>query len=159
MRWIFVLMFAGLGAMLLYVGATQHVLQQRISAHARPVEVEIIRSEVTRSVSRDTDQSLSRNTSTTTYAPEVRFRYIVNGRAYESEMLRPNIIEATLGSHEDAAAEIAAFPVGARVQGFVDDAHPESAFLIMEKGVGPVVFVIVGLIALGVAFLAFRFIR
>ena len=159
MRGVFVLMFAGLGAMMLYVGVTQYFLQQRIAAHARPIEVEIIHSEVTRSVSSDTDPSLSRNTSTTTYTPEVRFRYLMEGRAYESAMMRPNIIETTYGSHEDAAAELADYPIGARVPAWVDDAHPENAFLILEKGVGPIVFTIVGLIALGVAHLAFRFIR
>lgn len=159
MRWIFVLMFAGLGAMMVYVGVTQYVLQQRIAEHARPIEVEIIRSEVTRSVSSDTDQRALRDNSSTTYAPEVRFRYIVNGREYESAMVRPNIIETTYGSHEAAAAELVEYPLGARVQAWVDDAHPENAFLILEKGIGPIVFVFVGLIALGVAFLAFRFIR
>jgi hypothetical protein len=159
MRWVFVMMFAGLGAMMLYVGVTQYALQQRIAEYARPIEVEIIHSAVTRSVSGDTDPSLSRNTSTTTYAPEVRFHYVIDGRDYESAMMRPNIIETTYGSHEDAAAELADYPLGARVQAWVDDAHPENAFLILEKGIGPIVFMIVGLVALSVAFLAFRFIR
>ncbi|WP_167755839.1 DUF3592 domain-containing protein [Vitreimonas flagellata] len=159
MRWVFVLMFAGLGAMMLYVGVAQYVLQHRIAEYARPIEVEIIHSEVTRSLSSDTDPSLSRNTSTTTYTPEVRFRYVVEGRAYESAMMRPNIIETTYGSHEDAAAALADYPLGARVQAWVDDAHLENAFLILEKGIGPIVFTIVGLLALGVAYLAFRFIR
>lgn len=153
------LMFAGLGAMMLYVGVTQYVLQERIAAHARPIEVEIIRSEVTRSESSDTDQRIGRDNSTTTYAPEVRFRYVVNGDEYESAMMRPNIIETSYGSHEAAAAELAEYPLGARVQAWVDDAHPGNAFLILEKGVGPIVFMIVGFVALGVAFLAFRFIR
>lgn len=159
MRWVFVLMFAGLGAMMFYVGVTQYALQQRIAEYARPIEVEIIHSEVTRSVSSDTDTRIGRDNSTTTYAPEVRFRYIIEGRAYESAMMRPNIIETTYGSHEDAAAELADYPLGARVQAWVDDAHPENAFLILEKGIGPIVFTIVGLLALGVAYLAFRFIR
>ncbi|HVK79378.1 MAG TPA: DUF3592 domain-containing protein [Verrucomicrobiae bacterium] len=159
MRWVFVLMFAGLGAMMLYVGVTQHFLQQRIVEYARPIEVEILHSEVTRSVSSDTDTRIGRDNSTTTYAPEVRFRYVVNGRAYESEMMRPNIIETTYGSHEDAAAELVDYPSGARVQAWVDDTHPENAFLILEKGIGPIVFMIVGLVAFGVAYLAFRFVR
>ncbi|MEZ5947448.1 MAG: hypothetical protein R3C04_11480, partial [Hyphomonas sp.] len=72
MRWLFVILFGGLGVMLLYVGVTQYFLQKRIAAHARPVKVEITRSDITRSVSKDTDRSVARNTSTTTYSPNVR---------------------------------------------------------------------------------------
>jgi hypothetical protein len=108
-------MFGGLGVMLIYVGATQYFLQKRIAANARPVEAEIIRSDVTKSVTRDTDRSVTRNTSTTSYAPNLRFRYFVDGVPHESEMLRPNIIGTGFASYEEAANEIAPFPVGAKV--------------------------------------------
>ena len=157
MRWLFVLMFGGLGLMLLFVGVTQYVLQKRIAANARPVQAVIIRSEVTRSVSNDTDPSLSRNTSTTTWSPDVAFRYEVNGIFYESDMLRPNIIGAGFASQADAAAEIATFPLGARVSAFVDEAHPDKAFLVMETGAGPVVFMLVAPLALAAAWASWRF--
>lgn len=157
MRWIFVVMFGGLGAMLIYVGVTQYFLQKRIAANARSVEAEILRSDVTKSVTRDTDRSVTRNTSTTSYSPNVRFRYFVNGVPYESDMLRPNIIGTSFASHEEAANEIAPFPVGARVTAFVDDGRPDKAFLILEKGAGPIVFMLVGPLALLAAYLAFRF--
>lgn len=157
MRWIFVVMFGGLGAMLIYVGVTQYFLQKRIAANARPVEAEILRSDVTKSVTRDTDRSVTRNTSTTSYSPNVRFRYFVNGVRYESDMLRPNIIGTSFASHEEAANEIAPFPVGAKVTAFVDDGRPDKAFLILEKGAGPIVFMLVGPLALLAAYLAFRF--
>lgn len=157
MKWLFVILFGGLGVMLIYVGVTQHFLQKRIAAHARPIEAEILRSDVTKSVTKDTDRSPARNTSTTSYSPNVRFRYFVDGSPYESEMLRPNIIGRGFASHEEAAAEIAAFPVGAKVTAFVDDKHPDRAFLVMENGAGPAVFMLVGPLALAAAFLAFRF--
>lgn len=157
MRWLFVLMFGGLGLMLLVVGAAQYFLQKRIAAHARPVQAEIIRSEIIRSESKDTDTSLTRSTSTITWSPEVAFRYEVNGIFYESEMLRPNIIGTSFASREEAAAEIAAFPVGARVSAYVDEAHPGKAFLLMEAGSGPIVFMLVAPLALGAAFAAWRF--
>lgn len=157
MRWIFVLMFGGLGAMLVYVGVTQYFIQKRIAANARPIQVEIIRSDVTRSESKDTDRSLTRNTSTISWSPNVRFRYVVNGRTYESEMLRPNIIGTSYASQAEAAEVIAPYLVGAKVLAYVDDRHPDKAFLILEKGAGPVVFMLVGPIALAAAYLAFRF--
>ena len=157
MRWIFVLMFGGLGVMLIYVGVTQYFLQKRIAANARPVEAEIIRSDVTKSVTRDADRSASRNTSTTSYSPNVRFRYFVDGVPHESGMLRPNIVGTSFASHEEAANELAPFPVGAKVTAFVDDARPDKAFLILENGAGPLVFMLVGPLALLAACLAFRF--
>ncbi len=157
MRWLFVLMFGGLGLMLLVVGAAQFFLQKRLAANARPVQAVIIRSEVIKSVSKDTDTSLTRNTSTTTWSPEVAFRYEVNGIFYESDMLRPNIIGTGFASQADAAAEIAAFPAGARVSAFVDEAHPDKAFLLMETGAGPVVFMLVAPFVLAAAWASWRF--
>ncbi|HPF24551.1 MAG TPA: DUF3592 domain-containing protein [Hyphomonas sp.] len=157
MRWLFVLLFAGLGAMLIYVGVTQFFLQRRIAANARPVDAEITRSDITKSVSMDTDRSVARNTSTTSYTPNVAFRYSVNGTVYESDMFRPNIIGTGYSSHEDAAAELAPFPLGAKVTAWVDEAHPDKAFLILEKGNGPIVFMLVGPLAFAAAYLAFRF--
>lgn len=52
---------AALGATLIYVGVTQFFLQRRIAANARPVDAEITRSDITKSVSMDTDRSVARN--------------------------------------------------------------------------------------------------
>lgn len=157
MRWLFVILFGALGVMLLYVGVTQFFLQRRIAANARPVNAEITRSDVTKSVSMDTDRSVAHNTSTTSYTPNVAFRYSVGGVEYESDMFRPNIIGTGYSSHRDAAAELAPFPLGAKVTAWVDEAHPDKAFLILEKGNGPIVFMLVGPLALAAAYLAFRF--
>jgi hypothetical protein len=78
-RWITFLIFGGGGLGLLYVGVTQYLLQRRLIANAIAIEVEIVKSEVFKSVSADTDQRLDRNTSTTTYRPDLRFRYAYDG--------------------------------------------------------------------------------
>lgn len=157
MRWVFVAIFGGLGVMLIYVGITQFFLQRRIAANARPVEVEIIRSDISESTTHDSDPSASRSTSTTTWSPNVAFRYSVNAETYESSLLRPDIIGTSFASQEAAAEEIAAFPLGAKVSAWVDEAHPDKAFLILEKGAGPIVFMLVGPLALLAAGLSWRF--
>jgi hypothetical protein len=81
----------------------------------------------------------------------------VNGVTYESDMFRPNVIGTGYASHADAAAELAPFPLGAKVSAWVDEAHPDKAFLILDKGTGPIVFMLVGPLALAAAYLAFRF--
>ncbi|MEX1249713.1 MAG: hypothetical protein WEA77_00760 [Hyphomonas sp.] len=76
---------------------------------------------------------------------------------YESSQLRPNIIGTSFASQEDAAAEIAAFPVGARVVAHADEAHPGNAFLKFEAGAGLVVFMLVAPVALAAALASWRF--
>ena len=44
------------------------------------------------------------------------------------------IFGASFASHENAAAEIAAYPAGARATAHVDEAHPDKAFLKLETG-------------------------
>jgi hypothetical protein len=145
-RWFVLLIFGGGGLALLYVGVTQYFLQRRMVAHSRPIEVEIVKSEVFSSTSMDTDPGLSRNTSTTTHRAEIRFRYTVNGVPYESDLLRPNIIVQGHASADSAREELKPYPIGARIMAFVDPEHPDKAFLTMEEGAGPMVFIILGLL-------------
>ena len=105
--------FGGGGLALLYVGVTQYFLQRRLMANAIAIEVEIIKSEIFQSVSADTDQRLNRNNSTTSFRPEIRFRYTFAEREYESDLLRPAIIVRGYASAENAAKELAAFHIGA----------------------------------------------
>src|SRR5262245_51478147 len=129
-RWIALFIFGGFGLVLLYVGVTQFFLQRRLLANAVTIEVQIIKSEVFKSVSADTDTRLGRDNSTTSYRPDVRFRYSYLGSDYESDLLRPNIIVHDYASKESAASELEPFPVGARVRAYVDAKHPDKAFLI-----------------------------
>ena len=145
-RWITVLIFGGGGVGLLYVGVTQYFLQRRLMRHAIPIEVEIVKSEVFKSASADTDRRLDRNNSTTSFRPEVRFRYVFAGREYESDLLRPTTIVQGYASAENAAKEIALFPKGSKALAYVDPQHPDKAFLQKETSAGPAVFMIVGVI-------------
>jgi hypothetical protein len=102
------LIFGGGGLALLYVGVTQYFLQRRLMANAIAIEVEIIKSEIFKSVSADTDQRLNRNNSTTSFRPEIRFRYTFAEREYESDLLRPTIIVRGYASVENATKELGA---------------------------------------------------
>jgi hypothetical protein len=143
---ITLLICCGFAAMFLYVGATQFWQQRRNLAHAEPVDALIVHSAVKVSRTRDSDQRVGFSNSTTSYMPEVRFRYAVAGTEYESERLHPTIIERSYASELAAAEVLAPFPLDARVRAHVDAAHPDRAFLIAEKGNGPLVFLVLGVL-------------
>jgi hypothetical protein len=145
-RVIILLIFGGFGVVMLWVGVTQYIQQRRLLTSSRDVEAEIIESRVEKCRSSDTDNRPLRDNSTISYRPLVRFRYRVGDRPYVSDMLRPTIIIRSFASHESAAEEIAAYPEGAIVTARVCDAAPEKAFLVAEASVGPMVFMIVGLL-------------
>jgi hypothetical protein len=145
-RWIALIIFGGGGIVLLYVGVTQYFLQRRLLANAITTEARIIKSEVHKSVSSDTDNRLGRDNSTVSYGPDVRFRYIFRGTEYESDLMRPNIIVHSYASADSVSQELAPFPVDASIPAYVDPENPDKAFLLRESGAGPLVFIIVGLI-------------
>ena len=145
-RIITLLLCCGFAAMFLYVGAIQYWQQRRNLAHAEPVDALIVHSTVKVSKTRDTDQRVGFSNSSTTYSPEVRFRYDVAGTEYESERLHPSIIEQSFASLSEAAAVLAPFPLQARVRAHVNKAHPDQAFLIAERSSGPLVFLILGVL-------------
>ena len=145
-RIITFVIFGGFGLMLLYVGATQLIQQRRSLTNAERVDAVIVHSEVFTSTSADTDARLLRSNSTTSHRPDVKFRYAVGGQQYESDLLYPTIIVTSYASRDEAAKELAPFPVNARVRAFVDPSHPEQAFLIANAGKGPIVFIIIGLL-------------
>ena len=140
------IIFGGFGFVMLYVGITQLFMQRRLLANAERVQATIVHSEVFTSTSSDTDPRPLRSTSTTTHRPDVRFRYRVGGREYESDLLHPSIIVRTYGSREAAAEALAPFPVNATVSAYVDPSLPDKAYLIATAGNGPVVFMVVGVL-------------
>ena len=115
-------------------------------SNAVPIDVEIVKSEVLKSVSSNTDRRLLHNNSTTSYRPELLFRYTYGGREYTSDLLRPNIIITGSASAESAAEELKPFPVGARVKAYLDPGIPDKAYLLQEKGAGPAVFMVIGIL-------------
>ena len=150
-QWIVFLLFAGFGVTLAYVGITQWYLQRAILSAARPVEATITRSEVFESRSSNTDRRPLRDNSTTSYRPEVRFTYVVDGHSYESDLLYPTIIVQGYASRDSAAAELIPFPLGAKVSAHVDPAHPDKGFLIAQRSAAPTIFIIVGVALIPIA--------
>ena len=131
---------------MLYVGITQYFLQRRLLANSVAIDVEIVKSEVFKSVSANTDRRLLHNNSTTTYRPELLFRYFYNGREYTSDLLRPTIIVQGSSSAESAAEELKPFPLGAKVKAYLDPGNPAKAYLLREETSAPLVFIIIGLL-------------
>lgn len=152
------LLFAVFGLFLASFGLREWWLQDRLLQRARPIDVVITKSEVFVSRSHDSDRRPLRSNSTTSYRPDIAFAYEVGGRRYESEHWRPTCIVTSFASREAAAAELAPYPVGARVKAFVADFAPERAFLHAEAGRGPLVFVIVGLLVVPLAWFGSRLI-
>lgn len=157
MKLIFVGGALGLGLMLLVVGVREFVMQKRTLEGVVPVDAVIMSAGVVKSVSHDTDPRPLKSTSTTSYSPEVKFRYSVDGQGYESDMLRPTVIGRGYASQSDAQEEIAAFVPGAVVTAFVNPEFPKRGFLIAERSSGPVVFMVVGTVLLPIAGLLFKF--
>lgn len=145
-RWITFILFGGLGFVMLYVGITQYFQQRRLLRNARRIDVTITRSEVITSKSANTDRRPLRNNSTTSHRPEVRFRYEIDGRTYESDLLTPTIIVTSSASRESAEEFLKPYPVNARVSAWVDPASPDKAFLQLERSAGPIVFIILGVV-------------
>lgn len=147
---------AGFGLVMLYVGLTEWAVQRRALRCAAPVDAEIVWHDVVESRSMDTDNRPLRDNSTTSYRPEVKFKYEYGGAWYVSDLLRPTVIVQGYASREGAEAEIRDFPMGARVRAWVDPAAPERGFLTAEWSAGPVVFAVLGLLLPPVGWLASR---
>jgi len=144
-RLIVFILFGGFGVFLFIVGLTQYVQQRRLLAAAQPIDAVITRSEVHSSRSSPVGKRPLRDQGITTHRAEVAFRYEIDGREYESDLMRPAIIVRGYASSEGAAEELRSFPVGAHVKAYVDPTRPDKAFLIPEPAPGPLVFMIVGL--------------
>jgi hypothetical protein len=155
-RVIAMVIFGSFSLMMLHVGVGQFVQQRTLTVGAKIVEATITKSEVRMSKSSDTDQRLGRDNSTTSYTPEVRFAYEVDGKTHESEMLYPTQIVQGYASEESAAMELRAFPLHARVRAHVHPSHPDKGYLIPQKSYAPAVFIVIGLVLPVVTWLVTR---
>lgn len=145
---IFVLMFGGLGVMLIGVGVREWFIQRRVMATAVAVDAVILSVDVKSSRSADTDQRVLRDNSTTSHTPEVRFEYVYKGVRYESDMLYPTVIVTGYASRESAAEEIRAYTPGMKVRAYADASFPERGFLRLEWSSNPKWFVVAGVLSL-----------
>lgn len=143
-RIIVTILFGGFGVFMFVYGLRQFLLQRRLLRNAVPVSAVIMHSEVFSSRSSDTDRRTLRDNSTTTHRPDVRFRYEVGGRTYESDLMYPNSIVVTHASRDAAAEALKPYPRDATVRAMVDPSVPDKAFLVAQAGAGPKVFMIVG---------------
>ncbi|MFT3685462.1 MAG: DUF3592 domain-containing protein [Phycisphaerales bacterium] len=143
----------GFAGMFLVVGTRQFFEQRTLLSNAEQIEVEITRSEVVVSKTEDTDRRLNRDNSTTTYRPEVEFTYLDRGVRYKSDRLYPTIIMRTFAGHDSAAEVLAPYRVGTKVKAHINRAMPDKAYLIAERGAGPVVFMSLGVLLLPIAWL------
>lgn len=137
---------AGFGIMMLYVGITQYFLQRALVADPKRVTVTIIQSEVSKHQSSNTRREPLRDDSTISYNAEVKFSYTIDGKMYESDMIKPTIIVQGYASRSSAEDVIKPYPLGAKVEAYYGVGHPDKAYLIRETSAGPVVFIIVGLV-------------
>ncbi|MBS0192141.1 MAG: DUF3592 domain-containing protein [Phycisphaerales bacterium] len=154
---IFVLVFGGLGVMLIAVGAREFFLQRRLMASAVEVDAEVLSAEVRHTTSADTDRRLLRDNSTTSYVPEVRFAYTVGGVRYESDQLYPTVIVSGYASRESALEEIRGYAPGAKVRAYADAATPQRGFLRFRSSANPVWYIVAGVLTLGVLAVISRF--
>lgn len=145
---IFVLMFGGLGIMLIVVGTRELFIQRRVMAGAVAVDAVILSAEVKTSTSSNTDRRLLRDNSTTSHTPEVRFEYTLNGVRYESDMLYPTVIVTGYASRESAADEIREYTPGVKVKAYADASFPERGFLRLESSSNPKWFIVAGVLSL-----------
>ncbi len=154
---VFTLMLGGLGVMLIVVGCREFVAQKRVMAMAVPVEATILSVRVVSSRSIDSDTRLLRDNSTTSHTPEVRFAYTLGGVRYESDQLRPTVIQRGYASAEAAAAEVAEYKVGSQTKAYADASMPERGFLRLHSSSGPVWFIVAGCLSFGLLAVVFRF--
>ncbi|QJR37537.1 DUF3592 domain-containing protein [Gemmatimonas groenlandica] len=157
-RAITMLIFGGFGVMFLYVGLTQFLQQRRSLANAVEIVATIAYSAVHTSTSADTDGRLISSNSTTTHRPDLRFTYVVAGKAYESDLLYPTIIVRGYASREAVEEVLAPYPVNATVPAYVDPSHPGEAFLIAERSSAPIVFLVLALLVPLVAWFVSKYI-
>jgi hypothetical protein len=136
--------FGGFGIVLLVVGVRNLLQQRRFLSNPRRIEVTIVKSEIKKLTTRDTKHGDLRDTSTNSYRPILEFSYEIDGKQYQSDLLRPSEIVQDFASQSSAADVLAPYPLGKTVQAYYQPSAPEKAFLIAEASAGPWVFIVLG---------------
>ncbi|MFA6046433.1 MAG: DUF3592 domain-containing protein [Phycisphaerales bacterium] len=142
MKMTLIAVFGVISLVMLAMGIYEFYMQQRLLANAQPVQVTITESGIVYSQDISTDNN--GGVPAPSYSPLVKFTYELGGTPYESSLLRPLITGRTYTSHAAAANELTPFPVGARIQAFVNPTYPDKAYLLKETSRSPVIFMIIG---------------
>jgi hypothetical protein len=96
----------------------------------------------------DSQVASSSDSDGTTYRVEVRYRYTVDGREYESS--RYDFLETSSSGYDDKAAIVARYPPGTQTSCYVSPTDPTQAVLVRRfspvylVGLFPLLFVLVG---------------
>jgi len=96
-----------------------------------PVEAVVLSREITSSTDSD---------GGTTYKPIIRYRYTVDGRAYESDQVMP--IALSTSSRSWAQSYLDRYPVQEKTTAYVDPGDLAEAFLVREASFFPYVFML-----------------
>jgi hypothetical protein len=102
-----------------------------------PVQGEVTHSEV--GVNRDGDGS--------TFYPDIRFRYTVDGQKYDTGQYRIQVINSSGRSGKQKV--VRRYPVGSKVEAWYDPDQPEVAVINKSFSFFPVIFLAIGVIVLG----------
>ena len=126
---MFVLAFGGFGGWGVY--------QQFRVRHFLSVQGEVTHSEV----------GVNRSTEGSTFYPDIRFRYTVDGQTHDTGEYRIQVISS---SGQSGKQEIVRrYPVGSKVQAWYDPDKPEVAVIDNSFSFFPVIFLAIGVIVLG----------
>ena len=127
---MFVILFCGFGGWGVY---------QQLRVHQfLPVQGEVTHSEV----------GVNRSTEGSTFYPDIRFRYTVDGQTHDTGEYRIQVISSSgQGSKQEIVRR---HPVGSKVQAWYDPAKPEVAVIDNSFSFFPVIFLAIGVIVLGI---------
>lgn len=127
---LFVIVFGGFGGWGVYQ-------QFRVRGFA-PVEGVVTHSVV----------GASRGDDGTTYYPDIRFRYTVDGKTYDSGEYR--IQQISSSGRRGKARIVRQYPVGKKVPAWYDPGDPDTAVIDRSFSFFPVIFFAIGVVVLGV---------
>jgi len=113
--WALVFLAAGVAVLIYGIGI---IREARACARWPQVIGTVIRAEA---------QVVGREKNRTTYAPNITYRYVVDGKSYESS--RHTLVPRNTTSTQQLQAVLASFPVGGTVAVFYDPADPARCVL------------------------------
>ncbi len=120
-KWMFGGVFVLFGVFFTYAILNSARRQNDAANRFRPVEAYVVASRVASS------SSGSGTNRTTSYRPEITYRYIVDGREYTSRTY--HFMGIGQGSHAAAAGIVNRYPVGGKVTAYYDPQRPSVAIL------------------------------
>lgn len=135
---LFILVFAGLGAFLIYQSARSR--QKAEASQVWPATSgQITEAHVSQSTSTDSGGATS-----TSFTPTVSYTYRVLGQEYQGDKIGFGF-QQSYGSPSKAQASLASFPVGGQVTVYYDPNNPPDAVLERKAG-GSMITLVVGII-------------